>query len=469
MDQLKKCLDPDEIDKALKSLPPTLDETYLRILKAIPTQHKRKTIRVLQLLVGARRSLTIAELVDAIAVDTDSEPYFDPVKRMPKFEEIAQFCSSLVKVVSREALVSMSGGPPIRIQYLELAHSSVKRFLTPAHLDDAWAPSFRSTTVHASIATVCLCYTISLDKLVYRPWVASARFPFETYSAEFWPDHAIAAGDTNDILLSLALELFLRQEEPYKRWWTRTFSDIPTWYSKGNDPPTALYAACRIGWVQLVMSLLETGADPNYDDANYASPAYAACRNGNKDIVQALISKGADFSRCESPDCGIRCGPLEVACDEGHFDVVSIILDHLHKSDITSEAWNEIYKQTIRSACQTDDPDLIQMLLTDLLGNKSFTWDTKVCNPLMAAVLASGACLHIILDHLNDVVIDTQTWFELLQGGFKFTHPHLNAHPMSPALHETWKILKTQADRLGFVLRGKTVFKNFSDSEGTIT
>lgn len=482
LDQLKTCLDADEIDTALKSLPLTLGETYLRILKAIPTQHKRKTIRLLQLLIGARRSLMIRELVDAVAVETDSKPYFDPAKRMPKFEEITHFCSSLVevrrplrsRVRSRERWISTLLSRAFQVPkypFVELAHSSVKSFLTSAHLSDDWAPFFRPTAVHASIATICLCYTISLDKSVHTPWVVFDDLPFESYSARYWPSHAIAADDgTNDIVLDLALKLLLLQKEPYKRWWAGAHLNLtfPRYYEPKDSPPTALYAGCRIGWVQLVASLLKTGADPNYDDPNYPSPAYAACRNGNKDIVQLLISKGADFSRYKSPNHIIRGGPLQFAVRGGHHDVVLIVLDHLHESNISSRAWNEIYGHAIVSACNSNNLDLVHMLLTDLLGNESFDWDTRACNPLSAAVLAKGACLHDILDHLRNAGLDTQTWFELLQGGFEFTHPQLNDYPKSPALHQAWTLLKTQADSLGFVVRGTEVFKNYSDSEGTI-
>ena len=54
---------------ALASLPITLDETYGRILRAIPAENKPNALRILQLLTYSDGSLSREEVVDAIAVD----------------------------------------------------------------------------------------------------------------------------------------------------------------------------------------------------------------------------------------------------------------------------------------------------------------------------------------------------------------------------------------------------------------
>jgi len=65
---LGRCLDYDEVQHALNSLPPTLDVTYSRILYSIPEQRREKAIRLLQFLTYSERPSTIEEAVDAIAV-----------------------------------------------------------------------------------------------------------------------------------------------------------------------------------------------------------------------------------------------------------------------------------------------------------------------------------------------------------------------------------------------------------------
>jgi hypothetical protein len=76
IDVLEDCLDYPLLKKALASLPTTLDETYRRILDTISDEHKSYAVRILQFLTFSERPLSIEEIVDAIAVNTDGDPYF---------------------------------------------------------------------------------------------------------------------------------------------------------------------------------------------------------------------------------------------------------------------------------------------------------------------------------------------------------------------------------------------------------
>ncbi|PMB70810.1 Vegetative incompatibility protein HET-E-1 [Beauveria bassiana] len=98
---IEKCLSLDELRRALASLPPTLDETYARILKRLYPEHKSRAIRLLQLLVYSERPLRLDEAVDAVAVEPASEARFDPANRMPVPQEIVQYCAGLVTLTVR--------------------------------------------------------------------------------------------------------------------------------------------------------------------------------------------------------------------------------------------------------------------------------------------------------------------------------------------------------------------------------
>ncbi|KAH7124373.1 hypothetical protein EDB81DRAFT_220297 [Dactylonectria macrodidyma] len=58
----------DLLDQLLKSLPQTLDETYERMLSNIPSSSKDYARQMLTLLCCAKRPLSVAELIDGIAV-----------------------------------------------------------------------------------------------------------------------------------------------------------------------------------------------------------------------------------------------------------------------------------------------------------------------------------------------------------------------------------------------------------------
>jgi hypothetical protein len=102
IDVLEDCLDYPLLKKALASLPTTLDETYRRILDTISDEHKSYAVRILQFLTFSERPLSVKEIINAIAVNTEGGPYFDLSDRMPDHQEISRYCSSLVVVVSTE-------------------------------------------------------------------------------------------------------------------------------------------------------------------------------------------------------------------------------------------------------------------------------------------------------------------------------------------------------------------------------
>jgi len=132
LDALENCLNYRSLQNALASLPKTLDETYGRILSSIPDEQKPYATRILQFLIYSDRPLRIKEAIDALAVDTEGDQYFNIKDRLPDPREISCYCSSLVVLV-----------PTIKHSYhkddkhveLQLAHFSVKEYLTSNRLD----------------------------------------------------------------------------------------------------------------------------------------------------------------------------------------------------------------------------------------------------------------------------------------------------------------------------------------------
>jgi hypothetical protein len=143
LDVLEGCLDHRLPKNAFASLPKMLDETYNRIIGSIPEEHKTYAVRILQFLTFSERPLSIEEMVDAVAVDTEVEPHFDPGERMPDPQEISHYCSSLVVIVSTE-----SGN------VLQLSHFSVKKYLASDRLHRTIALDFSTFKASACIARV---------------------------------------------------------------------------------------------------------------------------------------------------------------------------------------------------------------------------------------------------------------------------------------------------------------------------
>ena len=97
LEALRKCRTLRHVKIALSQLPKTLDETYDRILNCIEEEDRLVAHRTLQLLVFTCRPLTIAELVETIAVNCEKE-MIDSDSRLLDPYDILEICSSLVEL-----------------------------------------------------------------------------------------------------------------------------------------------------------------------------------------------------------------------------------------------------------------------------------------------------------------------------------------------------------------------------------
>jgi hypothetical protein len=120
--------------ESLGSLPRTLQETYVRILANIDSNHRQYAIRILQFLTYSGQPLTIQEAVDVIVVDPSRHPFFDPCLRMPNPRDIIKVCSSLVSLVTKLD----SSHSRAASKELQLAHVSVQQYLRSKVIGDAF-------------------------------------------------------------------------------------------------------------------------------------------------------------------------------------------------------------------------------------------------------------------------------------------------------------------------------------------
>jgi hypothetical protein len=177
LDSLENCLDSEEIETALDSLPQDLYETYNRMLDRIPARRKQKSIRLLQFLSHSEKPITVQEAVDIIAIRIDqTHGRFNEEDRMPDPSETIGFCPSLVSIV--QAQNSHHGRPT---QELYLAHSSVKEYLHKGNV-----PGFLGAEPDISITHTCLTYLSSIPKMK-RKKIAS-QFPLARLAARMWID-----------------------------------------------------------------------------------------------------------------------------------------------------------------------------------------------------------------------------------------------------------------------------------------
>lgn len=90
----------------------------------------------------------------------------------------------------------------------------------------------------------------------------------------------------------------------------------------GKSRITALYSAAREGHEDVVIALLDAGADLNSRSSNGATPLIAACQRGRRGVVTILLERGADINTMT--DDGRTC--LYIASSKNDVNMLSLLL-----------------------------------------------------------------------------------------------------------------------------------------------
>jgi len=77
----------------------------------------------------------------------------------------------------------------------------------------------------------------------------------------------------------------------------------------------------RDGKVDIVKTLLSSGANINISDNYGRTPLYIASMKGHIDVIKTLLSSGANINIADNGRT-----PLYIASDNGHIDVIKTLL-----------------------------------------------------------------------------------------------------------------------------------------------
>jgi len=104
----------------------------------------------------------------------------------------------------------------------------------------------------------------------------------------------------------------------------------------GGNGKTPLYIASYKGYIDIVILLLEAGADANKVDTGYGeTPLYAASGHGRADIVALLLNAGANVDKARKNDGG---SPLVIASYARRADIVRLLLEA--GADVHKAKWD---------------------------------------------------------------------------------------------------------------------------------
>jgi len=156
MDTLGKCRTRLALQKALKALPTTLDETYERILCTISDEDSEYAMRILQWLVFSSRPLSVEQLAEVVAINVERETAFDRDEVLEDPMEVLDICTSLVSVVMTEGRSLSERDRRLRTisRTVTLAHYSVQEYLVSARICQGRAArySMQPAACHGYIA-----------------------------------------------------------------------------------------------------------------------------------------------------------------------------------------------------------------------------------------------------------------------------------------------------------------------------
>ena len=148
--------------KSLAALPPTLDQTYDRILTEINEDDFIYAFRILQWLAFSNRPLTVDEVAEAAAIDAERDPAFEQDEILEDPLEALNICSSLVTMTVNSKDAGINSGQRI----LALSHYSVQEYLLSDRIKQSRARqySMQSVASHGTLAKSCLRYILQLQQ-----------------------------------------------------------------------------------------------------------------------------------------------------------------------------------------------------------------------------------------------------------------------------------------------------------------
>lgn len=270
----------------MKSLPPTLDETYEALLSRIDGEEDKKLAReILELLAFSLRPLTLSEIYEYLQI-TPGMTILDEGKRLTDSKDVLNICGSMLNFSSRSGEVT-------------LAHHSVKSYLISDIDGDAGYFRISAPDAHRTLAIKCLAY-LSLEEFSSGPCENQTgikdrlqRYGFLQYATQHWALHTQSLEELDDSLWAI-LKSFLFSADTGRgnfHSWVQLL--IPGHKNVARTPP--LYYAASFGLTAVVRYLLEAGADVEIPGGRFnATPINIASYRGHEDVVKLLLQYGAD-------------------------------------------------------------------------------------------------------------------------------------------------------------------------------
>ncbi|ENH71250.1 Putative ankyrin repeat protein L25 [Fusarium oxysporum f. sp. cubense race 1] len=296
LERLKDCINKEEVNTTLETLPETLQETYYRVLNELTSTRRKYVIRILQFLAYSDIPMELEAAVDALAINLTAPPGSRFV--MKELCKIRRFENRAARH---------------RATFLQLAHSSVKEFILSCPRTE-FDGLLIEPTARLMITEICLVYFLEMNCFLSDEELMWTHhlLPF---AVDSWIHDASCRLSRLNNFTHLSMEL-LSNELLFKRWNSSVTRDTTAWRL---DP--ALHVASEFGHLEVAALLIREGADVNAEGEIH-NVLCTAIKVGHTDIISLLIKEGADVNAQQGP----YRNTFEVASRTGRLDIVELLI-----------------------------------------------------------------------------------------------------------------------------------------------
>ena len=330
----------------IESLPTTIETAYEKILGRVSAKQQDTVKKILHIIVGARRPLTIEEMAIAlgIATTTTSQP-LEQTKLDPVWLEqrIRDWCGLFVFINHNR---------------IYLIHQTAKEFLISSDHSTGSSSSWKHCLIpfeaEKEMAEICITY-IGFEEMKYLaksklqqkvPNFITAKADemfnmknhlreFLRYASKHWPQHLRDADlSFNDHLTFRAYTLCDDVSGLFDIWFP-IFWETATYLSYPQRSGS-FHVLAQLGLDKVLLLMLQLQKNTAHIDALDSSgqtPLMRACQQNHKKVVQLLLDMGADDNlRCRYfnfiTQTEGEINALLEAAEKNHFEVVELLVNN---------------------------------------------------------------------------------------------------------------------------------------------
>ena len=421
---LQNSFKPEE--EAIESVPPSVESAYEKILTRVDRTQYQSVKLILQIIVGARRPLTVSEMALALGLAitkqcrTSADAQLDPAHLG---KQLRHWCGLFVFVNQSRIYLIHQTAREFLIARQEAGHSR-------SSSQNTWRHCIQQAEMEQTMTSICVrCLNLkhreisASQELTPDILVAiEGRKGFIDYCCEWWTTHHNLSQDASEgIIRQNVLALYNTQGKAFRFWFDRFWrksryhvgemsmtpirvavlnnhdrilqhfigemgSDIEAADDAGR---TALYWASESGYDKILKLLLDNGANINAQGGKFGNALQAASAEGHDRIVQMLLESGADVNARG----GIYGNALQAASVKGHNKILHMLYNA--GADLNSKGGQ--YGRPLLGAIVVDKEKVVQFLLEKGADANAEDWYRG-----NALQLASGGGQQTIVQMLLD-------------------------------------------------------------------